>query len=150
MQSLSLKKAVVIGLLLALGCSTSNTETWRILSPITDQEFTWQTNADGYPYEGPSVSVNGNCSVGNASNNVAAFSDHNVMLLDKQFSVTSADSSPFNWSGTLVVTELPQGYVEGSWANVFIATGKPKASYDGGTGIEQHVQTQIRVKRPRH
>ena len=149
MQSLSLKKAVVIGLLLALGCSTSNTEAWSISSPIADQEFTWQTDAGGFPIRGPSVPVSGTCNVGNASNNVAAFSDQNLMLNNAQLSVTSAASSPFNWNCTLDVTELPQGYIEGLWAKVYIGTGRPNASYTGGSGIAQHVKTQIRVKRPR-
>ena len=93
--------------------------------------------------------VNGTCNLGNAKNNVAAFSDQNLMLNNAQLSVTSAASSPFNWNCTLDVTELPQGYIEGSWAKVYIGTGRPNASYTGGTGIAQHVKTQIQVKRPR-
>ena len=93
--------------------------------------------------------VSGTCNVGNASNNVAAFSDNSLMINDKEISVTSAASSPFNWNCTLVVAELPQGYIEGSWANVFIGTRRPHASHTDGAGITQHVKTQIRVKRPR-
>jgi hypothetical protein len=132
-------KTVVVLLFLGIGCGTSNTEGWAITSPTSGQKFTFVgQNLD--------ISVSGTCTAAGSVNQVGAIDPNTNQLLGTSATVTSAanGSSPYSWSGTITLEQMPPNTPVRATATVAICTGQPTPSISG-INVPKYSRQDIKV-----
>ena len=136
-------RSVVTGVfLIVIGCSATNTQNWAITNPTLDQRFEY------VPITGVTIPITVSCNTGNAPNNVGVFSVNNFQLSSEIKSITSAATSPFNWSGSLAVMSMPPDYTVTTVIDAKVYTGMPQSEMTG-VNAKQHTAQNIKLHQGR-
>ena len=130
--------SVISVFVLSLGCSTSNTENWKITSPTAGQLF----EPGDVPFQ---ISVSGTANASYSSNYVAAIDiDRNIILSDTPLVTTAGGAAPNAWSTSLTLQQMPGGGTLGT-NKAAICTGTPQPSLTG-TAATKHARVDVNVK----
>lgn len=137
-------RSVATGVIIVvIGCTTTNTQNWAINNPTEDQRFEFVTDNGGVK-----VPVRLSCNVANAPNNVGVFSVLNYQLSDKIYSATSSNTSPYQWSGDVMVDKMPPDYSNATVIDAKVHTGIPQSSMTGPNRTQGATQN-IKLHRAR-